>query len=75
MIRSDDDPATEAVAQVDDAGTADEADDVRQRCPERQDEDLKMGRPHSAQSTGEAPPESAGRRRRRRSGPTLYFLK
>lgn len=51
MIRSDDDPATKTVAEVDDASTADEADDVGQRCPERQDEDLKMGRPHSAQST------------------------
>lgn len=41
VIRAEDDPATETVAEVDDPGAADEADDVWERCPEGQDEDLE----------------------------------
>lgn len=43
MIRTDNDPAAETVAEVDDPGTADEPDHVWKRCPECQDEDLKQG--------------------------------
>lgn len=60
MIRPDDDPATKTVAYVDDASTADEADDVRQRRPERHNENLKTDRRHWAQARGKkkkkAPP-------------------
>lgn len=59
MIRSDDDPATKTVAYVDDAGTADEADDVRQRRPERHNENLKMGRRHWAQAKNNKNPTVA----------------
>lgn len=43
MIRAQDDPAAEAVAQVDDSSTAGEADYVWQRRPQCQDENLEEG--------------------------------
>lgn len=42
VIGAEDNPSTEAVAQVYYPGTADETDNVRERCPESQDEDLEI---------------------------------
>lgn len=42
VVRSEDDPAAEAVAQVDDSDAAAEADHVGERCSERDDENLRQ---------------------------------
>lgn len=40
MVRTQDDPATEAVAKIDDGHTAAEPDYIRERCPKSHDQDL-----------------------------------
>lgn len=42
MIRANYDPAAKTVTYVDNSSAADEADDIRERCPECQDESLKV---------------------------------
>lgn len=41
MVRSQHDPAAEAVAQIDDSDTAAEANYIRKRCPKCHDQDLQ----------------------------------
>lgn len=46
MVGAKDDPAAEAVTQVDDSSTADETDNIWESSPECQDENLKKATKH-----------------------------
>lgn len=51
MIWAKYDPAAKTVTYVDNSSTADETDNIRERCPECQDENLKIAIEHQASIT------------------------